>query len=341
MRLSRRCYFWGLFWLHLLLSSLALSQSPSGRGIAGEKESAVSNAQKIHIRVLDGKDLGARVLVELLLNGSRAASAYTDWSGNVTFRGIVPGKYTLAITVPGQVVYHKDLNVQEGQNLANAVLRIPNVVFTSETGKAAVNDLRAPPKAYRSYLEGMDAMRSGNPEEALLRLDDALKIYPAHSKSHNARGVALHMLNRNEEAEAEFRAAARFDAKSFEPQFNLGKLLLDSHRPFEARAVLQRAFDLDKENVATAELLTDSMLMMHNTEPAILLAKSLDRRGLKYPARVHLQIASELSKEGMLKPAAEQYRLALEGDPSLPERHEAETALSLMGSQGTHPQPAD
>jgi len=297
-------------------------------GIAAPQSTALDE-HELRIRVLDRKDLGARVLIVLNLNGSPMFSAYTDWSGNVSFRGLVPGKYVLVIIVAEEEIYRRELILPEGRGVRNETLRLRNVEFSDETGKTSVNDLRTPAPAYKLYLEGLEAMRRGDLEEALVRLDDALTIYPAHSKSHNARGVALHMLGRNDQAEEAFRAAVRFDSTSLEPRFNLGKLLLDSNRPDEAKTQLQRAFELNKENVATAALLIESMLMMHEADAAVSIAKSLDRQGLKFPARIHLLIASELSKQGMAKLAAEQYSLALKDAPSLLEQREAEAALSL------------
>jgi len=272
------------------------------------------------------------VLVDLDSEGSPAFSAYTDWSGNVVFQRLPASKYTVVIMLDGQEVYRKTLTLRDNQYVKNEVLHLPAFNFTSKTDKTSVNDLRAPAKAYKLYLEGMKAIRSGNFEEALQNLDAALEIYPAHSKSHNARGVVLHMNRRNSEAEEEFRAALRFDPESFEPQFNLGKLLLECNRPTEARAELQRAFELDS-SIATVELLVDSMLMTHDTNSAVSFTESLHRKGLKYPARIDLQIARELRKEGMTGLAAEQYSLALEDEPSLLEQHEAETAISRTQNQ--------
>ena len=78
-------------------------------------------------------------------------------------------------------------------------------------------------------MKGIDALRSEHIEKALSFLDEALKIYPAHSQSHNARAVALHQIQRNDEAEKAFRMALRFDGESLEPRFNLGKLLLRNY----------------------------------------------------------------------------------------------------------------
>lgn len=309
---QRPYFLFGLFAFRLVLCSCVHSQS-FHRDTIGLSESAASSRTELRIRVLDRKNLGARVLVDLDSQGSPAFSAYTDWSGNVAFQGLPAGKYTVVIVLNGQQVYRKTLTLPESPYVQNEVLRLSAFKFTYKTDKTSVNDLGTPEKAYKLYLEGLEAIRSGNLEQALEDLDAALNRSPAHSKSHNARGVVLHMSQRNNEAEEEFRAALRFDPESFEPLFNLGKLLLECNRPKEARAELQRAFELDSESIATVELLVDSMLMTHDTKSAVSLTESLHRRGLKYPARIDLQIAAELRKAGMVELAAKQYSLALAG----------------------------
>lgn len=330
------CFLVGLLGFQVLLSGVALGQSANG-----EPESVASSDQELRIRVLDRKHLGARVLVDLNLQGSTVVSAYTDWSGNLTLQGPFPGKYTVVIRIAGDEVYRKHLIISDGQKAKSAVLRLSNVTFEYKTEQVTVNNLGAPAKAYKLYSEGMNAIRSGNLKEALLRLDHALQIYPAYSESHNARGVALHMMKRNEEAEEEFRSALQFDINSFEPRFNLGKLLLEANRPVEAKVELQKAFELNHRNDAAADLLVDSMLMMHDTDSAILLANSLERSGFGDLARIHLRIASELSKQGMVELAVEQYSLVLRDEASPLERHEAETAISLMRYQETRDRSAD
>lgn len=303
----------------VLSCSAAFSQSTHSIALA---EATVLGTVELHIRVLDRQNLGARVLVDLHTDASRIISAYSDWSGNVTFQGLVPGSYVAVIKVAGENIYRHELQLPAGQKVTSKVVRLPNVIATLDAGHVSQNNLRAPAKANKSFLQGVAGIRSGNLEEALQHFEEALKIYPAYSESCNGRGVVLHMMNRSDEAEEAFRAAIRFDPKSFEPRYNLGKLLLERNRPAEAKAELQTAFDLDDENITTAELLIDSMLMMHDTKSAISAATSLHQRGLRHPAHIHLQIASELENQGMTEAASEQDRLVGQDEPSAVERQE-------------------
>jgi Tfp pilus assembly protein PilF len=303
--ISKGLYFLtGLFAFQLVLCGCVLSQSNSKQIISRRPGYADSPGRsELRIRVVDQRSLGARVLVNLEFDGSLAFSAYSDWSGNVAFQGLVAGKYAVVIVLNGQEIRREMLTLAEGENIQSEVIRLSAFTFTDKTDKTSVNDLRAPAKAYNLYLEGLEAIRSGHLEQARKDLDDALKIYPVHSQSHNARGVILHMSRRNDEAEQEFRAAIRFDPKAFEPRFNLGKLLLECNKPAEAKQALQRALELDKESesVATIELLVDSMLLTHDVQSAISLTESLQRKGVKYPARIDLGIAWELYQEGKVE----------------------------------------
>ena len=292
--------------------------------------------QELGIRVLDEKNLGVRVLINLSMDKLQQLTAYTDWSGNATFHGLAPGTYMLVISAAGQELYRNQLTLKTGQGFRSEVVRLHNVTIIDRTETVSLNDLGASPEAYRQYLAGIEAIRAGNLEEALQILDNALKIYPAYSKSHNARGIVFHMTQRSKEAEGAFRDAIKFDADSLEPRINLGNLLLESNRPYEARTELQKALEVDAENLTALDLLLESMLVTDDEMSAVSLVRSLHRRSTKHPAHLHLEIASTLNGHGMIDLAAEQYSLVLQDGPSLSERLEAEAALAGVLNQGNH-----
>jgi adenylate cyclase len=75
------------------------------------------------------------------------------------------------------------------------------------------------------------------PEEQILsEADEALALDPLLSEAHAARGEALFLLGRNEEAETEFEEAIRLDPASFEANFFYA-------RYWKVRALPERAVD--------------------------------------------------------------------------------------------------
>ena len=296
-------------------------------------EAPSSNGHDLRIRVVDDKNLGVRVmitLVDLRIYAPVELIAYTDWSGNATFRELPLGNYTVIVSSAGNELHRSQLAFKSAKGSTYEVVHLHNVTFADRTDKISLNDLNAPPEAYRQYLAGVKAIRAGDFEKALLALDKALMIYPGYSKSYNARGVAFHMIQNARQAEDSFRHAIEFDMDSLEPRINLGNLLLESNRPSEARIELQKAVEIDAENLTATELLLESMLVTHDESSAVSLARSLHRKGAKHPARFHLKIASALEEHGMVDLQAEEYSTLLQDEPSPSEKLQAEAFLSRL-----------
>ena len=313
------------------LVALMIAYRPSA--IAQDSGQSLPSRQEVQIRVLDDRDLGVRALINLGIDELQQRTAYTDWSGNATFRGLAPGTYTLVVRVGEEELYRDQLTLKSGKGSKSEVVRLHNLTLTERTDKVSVNDLRVPSEAYKYYLTGIAAIRAGNLEKALQFLDMAVMIYPAHSKSHNARGVVLHMAQRIKEAEGAFRNAIKFDAHSLEPRLNLGNLLLESNRPSEAKLELWRAVELEPENMTAIELLVESMLITRDEESAASLVRSLHGRNAKHSAGLHLRIASTLTDHGMIDLAIEQCSLVFQDGPSLSEHLQAEAFLSRLRNQ--------
>jgi len=125
--IPKRSYFLvGLFAFRLVLCGCVHPQSVNGDTIGRLSESAeLSSRTELRIRVLDRRNLGARVLVDLDSEGSPAFSAYTDWSGNVVFQGLPASKYTVLIILDGQEVYRRTLTLRDNQYVKNEVLHLP------------------------------------------------------------------------------------------------------------------------------------------------------------------------------------------------------------------------
>lgn len=158
-------------------------------------------------------------------------------------------------------------------------------------------------------------------------------IDPQYAKAHDARGVALVLLKRNEEAAAAFRTAIRLDQRFAEPRFNLGKLLLESGRHSEAKQQRQTALQLNVDDLPTIELLIDSLLALNDEPSAVSHLESLHQRNIGHPAHWHLDIASALVHRRMPDEARSQYRLVLADDPTASERREAVLALSRLSKR--------
>ena len=311
----------------LALTVLILLCDVKHCAIAQARGNPTPGSQELRVRVLDEKHLGVRGLIKLSAAGSPELIAYTDWSGNASFQQLAPGDYALVISFQDRDVYRSRLSLQSTQRFRYEEVRLRNVTATDYTRAVTVNDLGLPTNARKFYFEGVTGIRTGDLDNALKFLDKAIAICPRHAKSHNARGVALHMAQRATEAEIAFRNAIRFDPAFVEPRINLGNLFLEQNKAPEAEVVLQSAAELDRDNPVIVELIVESTVKTHDEVSAVLLVRALHQRSVKHPASIHLQLASEFKKHGIVAMAAEQYSLALKDDLSSLERSETEQEL--------------
>ena len=198
----------------------------------------------------------------------------------------------------------------------------------------SIDDLSVPATARKYYDAGVAATRSQNWKKAHDSLQEALRIDPKYARAHNALGVVLVFMGKTvAEIEAAFRSAIVSDPKLPDAHFNLGKLLLESSRPAEAKEELQRVLELDSRHAPANQLLAESMLMTHDGGSAALLLRSLHQRHVDHPASLHVEIGSELEAHGMFDLALEQYEFALADASSPAERTNAELGLSRLKSR--------
>jgi Tfp pilus assembly protein PilF len=268
-----------------------------------------SNTIELQVQVLNDSNSGSRAKVSLSTDQSPEFIAYTDEFGNAYFHGVPIGSYILVVSIGGKELYRDQLSLNKTEGFRSEVVRIHSPADSSRAETVSVNDLAAPEKARKSYLSAVKAIRKHNWQEALQDLSRALMIYPQYAKAYNARGVVLAIVKQDQEAEAAFRNAIRFNPEVPEAHLNLGKFLLDTGRSSEAKDELQKAVDLDDANPPAVHLLVDCMIRIHDENSAVLLMRSLHRRQVQHAARLHLEIASELKNHGNLELAAEQSSL--------------------------------
>lgn len=314
-----------VFFLVGSIANLAVSGYQRHLGQAGF-------VQEVRVQVLGNNNSAvAGAEVALLSYGSPDVRAITDASGTARFPEMAVGAYTLTVNAVGKEVYRDQFEIRASDGLRSSIVHVlvPMRTRSSKVRRdVSLNELRAPQKAQKDYAAAVDLIRKQEYEKALWALDEALAIYPAYAKAHNARGVVLGMMDRLKESEASLVAAIRYDENFTEPHFNLGKLLLELGQAPEAKQELQKAVGLQSSHMPAIELLIDAMLTIHDETAAVSLVRSLHTRGLEHPAEFHLEIATELERHGMSGLATEQYSLSFQDHPSEAERRNAEVGLS-------------
>jgi tetratricopeptide (TPR) repeat protein len=207
----------------------------------------------------------------------------------------------------------------------------PPQQLARQSNTVSIGDLRIPADARKQYEAGVAATRTSDWQKAHDAFREALRVHSNYARAHNALGVVLVFMRRSvTEIESEFRSAILFDPKLVDAHFNLGKLLLESSRPVEAKHELQRVLELDKRHWAAGQLLAESMLLTNDEGSAAMLMRSMHELRVQHPVSLHIEIGARLESQGMFDLATEQYQFTLADDSSAAERRSAETALSRL-----------
>jgi tetratricopeptide (TPR) repeat protein len=119
-----------------------------------------------------------------------------------------------------------------------------------ETAEQAFDrTLELDPLHVKSWLNSSRVLLDSRPEDALIRIDEALAIDPGSSDAYRLNGRALYKLERVEEAIEAYRHAIRLDDRDAWSMNNLGLILIEEGRYDEALPPLALAVQL-RDNVA-------------------------------------------------------------------------------------------
>jgi tetratricopeptide (TPR) repeat protein len=252
---------------------------------------------------------------------------YTDASGGAEFTGLTPGLYTLTAGIAARQLYRNELTLSRSDRLTTEVIHISQPAANAKPEIVSVNELSVPVKAKTLFDAGVAAVHSNEWLSAIEAFRQAIAVYPAYARAHNALGVALAITKKEKESEQAFRRAIQADKAFAEPHYNLGKLLLETNRPLEARRELERDIQLDPRNSAAIELLVESMIRTYDDDAAIAQTSSADNSNIPHPVQLHLEIAFVLEKHSRLELAYEQYSIVLKEGASESERRQANAGL--------------
>lgn len=176
------------------------------------------------------------------------------------------------------------------------------------------------------------------PEDILAASARALDLDPDLAEAHASRGLALSTLNRNDEAELEFKAAMRLDPNLFEVLKFYGRACQSLGRFAEAAAYFERACAASPDDVRCPVLLAQNYRDLgRRDEAALALRRSLqkiERELQQHPENANAAAlgACVLATLGETGRAKDWASMALSLDPDdLLTQYNTACAYALMG----------
>ena len=240
----------------LALISVALLLGTSARTLGQGSVAEVGNAA-IRGRVVlpGGAFLTDGVRISLQTIRGIDSSVFTDSTGRFEFTRLAPGKYQILVDADKDrfetAVESVEL-VRNQQYLVTIVLSEKEPPGKPKTATVSAGELdpKVPSKAKKEFERGVAARQQGNTSEALAHLRAAIEIYPRFLMARNDLGAQLLDIGDLDAADQELRKALAIDAAAFNPNLNMGIVLVKKHDFLQALTFLEKAVSLQPQSPA-------------------------------------------------------------------------------------------
>jgi tetratricopeptide (TPR) repeat protein len=229
---------------------------------AGAPAASIPGTLELRGKIVDGARRARPLRITVYgLESTYTESTLTDPGGEFRFHKLNPGPYSISMMRGGLGEVRRTVEVTASLADKKGVVRVTLPFSPAEaaaSGNGALvsrNQLAIPSKARRKYEEARQRMAKHDSDGARLKFEEAVQISPEFSAAWNALGVLDYQHADYKSAEEHFRQAVEAEPASYEPQVNLGGVLLNLNRPEDALAFNQRAAEMrPKDALANAQL---------------------------------------------------------------------------------------
>jgi tetratricopeptide (TPR) repeat protein len=293
---------------------------------------------RIEGRVVDQSNAGVNnAYVELYdTYGSMVARQRSTEDGRFSFRGMAAGQYTVSVKPFGTNLKEdtKDIEVNNQYSRSDTVQvefrLMPDKRFQSSipsvVGTIFAQDV--PPDAERRYKVGIESFES-KPEQALLDLQEAIKLFPRYFNALAALGKAYIVRGKYETGYPYLLTAIDVNTRCGDCYYSLAIAFYKLNQLPAATKAIDAAVLLQPGTPAVY-LLQGIIYRLNNdllaAEKSLLTAKTL----FKEPnPEVHWQLSLVYNRLKRNKEAADQLELYLKAKPDI-NKEEKESVLKLI-----------
>ncbi len=269
---------------------------------------------------------GARRARPMRITVYGIASAYTettltDIGGEFRFHKLSPGPYSISMMRRGLGEVRRTVEVTASLADKKGVVRVTLPFSTAEaaaSGNDALvsrNQLAIPAKARARYEEARQRMGKQDAEGARAKFEEAAQIAPQFSAAWNALGVLDYQQANYTAAEEHFRKAVETEPSSYEPQVNLGGVLINLNRPEDALAYNQRAAQARPQDALANAQLGMNYFALGRTDSAEQYLKAAERIDPAHFSQPQWFLAAIYARRGDREAAARELRDLLQRHP--------------------------
>ena len=217
------------------------------------------------------------------VESSYSTSTLTNFDGSFRFSKLNPGNYTISILRRGLGEIHRTIVVTSSLADKKGVVRVTLPFSSAEAAESGIgalvsrSQLAIPDKARNRYMAAARRLSKHDTQGARRNLEEAVRIAPKYVAAWNALGVLDYQQGHFDEAEANFRRAIAAEPAAFDPQVNLGGVLLNLNRPEDALPFNQKAVGERPNDALTNAQLGMNYVALGRTSEAEEYLKNAER----------------------------------------------------------------
>ena len=305
-------------------ASLA-AQNPNGGSIRGK------------VVLPSGAPLNTAAAIRLENVRGVRYDAYTDNSGQFSFRSLDPGKYQVVVEADRTQFELVSTSVEvfpRSPSLLTIVLKEKKAKSESRMAGGTVSagelDAQIPGPAKEEFARAATSSKEGKSDEAIAHLRRAIELYPAYLMARNDLGAQLLGQGRLDEAAVELRRAMALDPKAFNPWLNLGIVLVHQQSFSEAADTLRRALSLEANSPAARLYLGKALSGLDDPEAAEAEFKAAhDLGGADYSLALYYLGHIYLNR-GQRQRALEMFQSYLSETPNAPNATDVKKLIEML-----------
>lgn len=253
-----------LFGIAFILAAFAPSRGQSGGGVDSIGTGGRHSIQG-RIYFPSGRRTDVNVKVRLENFNAGELSVMSDANGSFTFRGLLPGSYTVVVdggddyeTARETVYIDTDGSDPSRGIILPRTSRLYSVdislrvkrALAPKPGVLSAELANVPAPARELYQSAVQSARLGDHKKAVEQLKEAILNYPSFPLALNELGVQYLTLDQPEKAAEVLSQAVKYSPDEFMPRLNYGYALLQSNRLPEAERELHLALVRDDSSWA-------------------------------------------------------------------------------------------
>jgi tetratricopeptide (TPR) repeat protein len=327
----------------LLLFLLLLGWAVPGFSQAPGSTIGAGADVRVQVTFTDDRPASFHLKVELVTSGSEVQlkTTFTDDNGTCEFGGVRPGNYRVRVSGIGvKETTGRVFTISRGQGAHFEHIQVERVgedAVTQSSTQAMVTaaDLNVPGKARKEYEKGGEAMEEGKWEEARVRFEKAISLYPQYAAAHNDLGVVYMNTGHREQGRAMFEEAIRISDRYARAHRNLGILLFHEKKYAESEASFQKSLATDPLDAQALTMLAQVQLMLQKPLEAAATATRVHDLPHEQFAACHLIAARAYELLNKETDAMAEYTIFLKESPQNPNAPKVRAALDALKAR-TH-----